>query len=229
MPFRFEPASSSAAASPKKKPMTLRDSKLGDSYYAFLNKHILPALEYASVSPNQLTISGLVFALLVPFGFYLNPGYGFALMLVSGIADTLDGALSRKQGNGSRYGAFLDSTTDRAADFSFLFGFWVLFWNEQRFLLATGLIFSGIFLTFLISYTKARAEGLNGSCRAGFMGRETRTIYLLIWAALLSLLEGARQILLWGGLLLFWGAVLATLIQRLAHISGELREQERQD
>jgi CDP-diacylglycerol--glycerol-3-phosphate 3-phosphatidyltransferase len=192
-------------------------------YYAFLAGGILPFLQRAAVSPNQLTMLGFGLAVLVPAGFFHHPWYGFALMLFSGMADTLDGQLSRTQGNGSVFGAFLDSTLDRAADFLFLFGFWILFWGEAGFLLASSLFFSVMLFTLLISYAKARAEGLGSTCQAGFMGRAARTIYLLLWALLISLFAGFRQPLLWGGLALYWGLTLTTLAQRLIHISRRLR------
>jgi CDP-diacylglycerol---glycerol-3-phosphate 3-phosphatidyltransferase len=159
----------------------------------------------------------------VPAGFFFHPWYGFACMLLSGIADTLDGQLSRVRGNGSAFGAFLDSTLDRASDFLFLAGFWILFWGEPRLLLATSLLASGMFFTFLISYAKARAEGLGSSCQEGFMGRAARTIYLLLWALLIGLFPGGRQPLLWGGLALYGLLTMATLVERMIHIDRRLR------
>lgn len=202
---------------------SFRDSKLAGYYYAFLAKNIVPLLQKTAVSPNQLTILGFGFAVLVPAGFLFHPWYGFIFMLLSGMADTLDGQLSRAQGNGSAFGAFLDSTLDRASDFLYLSGFWILFWNGPRFLLATAILASATFFTFLISYAKARAEGLGGSCQRGFMGRAPRTIYLLLWALLISLFAQSRQPLLWGGLALYWLLTMATLVERLIHIKGRLR------
>ena len=120
-------SASSRSEDLEKKTTSLRDTKLAGYYYTFLAENILPFLEKAAVSPNQLTILGFVFAVLVPAGFLFHPWYGFAFMLLSGMADTLDGQLSRVQGNGSIFGAFLDSTLDRASDFLFLAGFWILF------------------------------------------------------------------------------------------------------
>lgn len=222
MTFRCQPASSQSEDLGKKS-TNIRDSRLASYYYAFLAQNILPFFEKASISPDQLTILGFVFAVLVPVGFLFHPWYGFAFILISGMADTLDGQLSRVQGNGSAYGAFLDSTLDRASDFFFLSGFWILFWGQPHFLLATALLASATFLTFLISYAKARAEGLGSSCQKGFMGRAARTIYLLLWALAICLFVGSRQPLLWGGLALYWVLTAATLAERLIHITHRLR------
>jgi CDP-diacylglycerol---glycerol-3-phosphate 3-phosphatidyltransferase len=203
--------------------MTLRDSRIAGHYYGLLHKGILPLLKRISISPNQLTFVGFGLAVLVPAGFYSHPGYGFALILFSGITDTMDGLLSRIQGNGSIYGAFLDSTLDRASDLLFLAGFWILFWNKPYFLLATSLVFAGFCSTFLISYTKARAESLGGSCIVGFMERPARIVFLLAWALMLSLFGETRQTLLWGGLIFYLLLTTATLIQRLAWIRRQLK------
>ncbi|MDA8165329.1 MAG: CDP-alcohol phosphatidyltransferase family protein [Desulfobacteraceae bacterium] len=220
MALRWQPASTENL---ERKEAGLRDSKIAGYYYGFLGGAVLPLLHKAAITPNQLTILGLFFALLVPAGFFFHPWYGFAFMLLSGMADTLDGQLSRVQGNGSAFGAFLDSTLDRAADFLFLGGFWVLFWGGPRFLLATGLLAAAMFFTFLISYAKARAEGLGSSCQEGLMGRAPRTIYLLLWAFLVGLLPAARQPLLWGGLALYGALTAATLVERLVRIGRRLR------
>jgi CDP-diacylglycerol---glycerol-3-phosphate 3-phosphatidyltransferase len=202
--------------------MTLRDSRTAGYYYAFLNKSILPLLQRTSISPNQLTILGFALAALVPAGFYADPWYGFALMLFSGVSDTLDGLLSRVKGNGSVFGAFLDSTLDRASDIFFLAGFWILFWGEPHLILATSLFFSAFFSTFLISYTKARGESLGSSCQVGFMGRSARIIFQLVWALLLSLFVEIRPALLWSGLVLYLVLTMGTVAQRLAYISRQL-------
>jgi CDP-diacylglycerol---glycerol-3-phosphate 3-phosphatidyltransferase len=202
--------------------MTLRDSRIAGYYYAFLNKSILPLLQRTSISPNQLTLLGFGFAALVPAGFYVDPWYGFVLILFSGISDTLDGLLSRARGNGSVFGAFLDSTLDRASDLLFLAGFWILFWGELHLLLATTLFFSAFFFTFLISYTKARGEGLGTSCQIGLMGRAPRIIFQLFWALLLGLFVEIRAALLWSGLVLYLVLTMATVVQRLVYVSRQL-------
>jgi CDP-diacylglycerol---glycerol-3-phosphate 3-phosphatidyltransferase len=220
MALRYQQTSS--AETLEKKRMTLRDSRAAEWYLAFLSKSVLPLLKHTAVSPNQITILGFGLALLVPVGFYLDPLYGFLFILFSGVTDSLDGLLSRVQGNGSIFGAFLDSTLDRASDLFFLAGFWVLFLDRPYLPLATALFFSSVLFTFLISYTKARSEGLGSFCRVGFMGRAARIIFLLVWALLLILFVETRLMLLWGGLVLYTGLTLGTVIQRLVHIGRRL-------
>ncbi|MFO8032656.1 MAG: CDP-alcohol phosphatidyltransferase family protein [Desulfohalobiaceae bacterium] len=196
--------------------MELRDTALARAYFALQEKTSLAWLGSTRITANQLTILGLLLALLVPGAFFLHPWLGLVFMGLSAAADSLDGPLARKRGEQSSLGAFVDSTSDRVADFFYLCGFWVLFWQQtqQRFL-ATFLVFSAFLLTVLISYIKARIEGLGGTCQVGLLGRAPRTIYLLCWALLLALWPAGQGLLLWGGLALFWLLSLFTVIQRL--------------
>jgi CDP-diacylglycerol---glycerol-3-phosphate 3-phosphatidyltransferase len=203
--------------------MTLRDSRIAGYFYSFLNRSILPLLKRTSISPNQLTLIGFGLAALVPVGFYADPWFGFFFILFSGLTDTLDGLLSRALGNGSVFGAFLDSTLDRASDLFFLAGFWILFWGEPHLLLITSLFYLAFFLTFLISYIKARVEGLGSSCQIGFMGRSARVIFQLVWALLLALFVEIRMELLWSGLTLYLVLTMGTVVQRLTHINRQLK------
>jgi CDP-diacylglycerol--glycerol-3-phosphate 3-phosphatidyltransferase len=136
------------------------------------------ALARARVAPNLLTAAGLVIAacagLAVALGHLL---LGFVLLVASALCDVLDGDVARHTpGRVSRFGAFLDSTSDRVSEAFILGGLligqafhgggftwlWVLLWL---------LAFSG---SFLVSYTRARAEGLGLSCQVGFADRTLR-------------------------------------------------------
>ncbi len=196
--------------------MDLRNSLLARAYFALLDKSLLTWLKKSQISPNQLTLLGLFIAVLVPAGFLLHSWLGFFCLGLSAAADSLDGPLARHRGEQSLLGAFLDSTADRIADFFYLCGFWILFWlqTDKRFL-ASLLVFSAFLLTVLISYIKARIEGLGGSCNLGLMGRAPRTIYLICWAFLLALFTGQQELLLWSGLILLWLLLLFTVGQRL--------------
>jgi phosphatidylglycerophosphate synthase len=196
--------------------MELRDTALARAYFALQEKTSLAWLKSTRITANQLTILGLLLACLVPGAFYVHPWLGLVCLGLSAAADSLDGPLARHRGQQSTLGALLDSTADRVADFCYLSGFWVLFWQQSQLrFLATLLVFSAFLLTVLISYIKARTEGLGGSCQVGLLGRAPRTIYLLLWALLLALWPAGRDVLLWGGLGLFWLLCLFTVIQRL--------------
>jgi CDP-diacylglycerol--glycerol-3-phosphate 3-phosphatidyltransferase len=207
--------------------MSLRESGLGRAYCRAIEQGLIPALAASRLSANQLTVAGALLAAFVPLGFWASPWLGLVLLALSAMADTLDGPLSRALNNPTRWGAFLDSTVDRASDFFYLTGFWVLFLERGRAGVAeTLLAFSAAFLGLLISYARARAEGLGLECKVGIFDRGPRTIYLLVWALALCLMPDARLFVLWTGLLVFWGLALITVLQRMEHVWKELRRQE---
>ncbi|MGW8187101.1 MAG: CDP-alcohol phosphatidyltransferase family protein [Desulfobacterales bacterium] len=195
--------------------MTLRKSFLAEPYYRWLDKRILPHVNQLTLSPNQFTLVGFLLAAAVPIGFCINPVVGLLFMIISGIADTLDGLLARRRNAASAFGAFLDSTLDRISDFFYLFAFWILFWNANRFILASGLIFASSLTTVMISYVKARSEALGGICDIGLMERGWRTIYLIIWAFLVSVLPPFVDPILWTGLVLYFVLTSITVVQRI--------------
>ena len=168
--------------------MALRNSILADYFYRFLKRTHLSKIEDSLLKPNQLTVLGLVLAVFVPFGFYVHPFWGLLFMALSGFADAMDGLVAKNQGINTVFGAFLDSSFDRISDFFYLFGFWVLFWRSEQLIVASALILFSILFTFMISYTKARIEGLGGTCEVGLMERGARTLYLIVWAFLLCIL-----------------------------------------
>jgi CDP-diacylglycerol--glycerol-3-phosphate 3-phosphatidyltransferase len=197
--------------------MTLRKSFLAEPYYRWLDKRILPHVNQLTLSPNQFTLVGFLLAAAVPIGFFLNPLFGLLFMLISGIADTLDGLLARRRNAASVFGAFLDSTLDRISDFFYLLGFWILFWNVNRFTLASGLIFASSLATVMISYVKMRSEALGGTCNIGLMERGWRTIYLIIWAFLVCVLPPFVELVLWVGLVLYFLLTSTTVLQRIIY------------
>ena len=203
--------------------MDLRTSAIGNGYYHLLENWLLPLVNRWNLKPNQLTVTGVALAALVPPGFFLHPVVGFVLMGLSGVADSLDGVLAKKRGTCSTEGAFLDSSLDRISDFFYLFGFWILFRQESYFWLSTALVFTAMLLTVMISYVKARAEALGATCRVGLMERGWRTVYLLFWALLVVVLPSVRTVILWSGLLVYVLLTLHTASQRIRHIRLQLR------
>ena len=203
--------------------MKLRNSFLARSFYLFLEKSIIPKLADTAVTPNHFTLTGFMLALLVPFGFYCHPFWGLFFMLLSGASDVLDGLMARSQDKTTIIGAFLDSSLDRFSDFCFIFGFWVLFWETDHILLASAVIFITMFLTFFISYIKARASSVGIETETGLMERGLRTVYLMVWAFILGLFPSAANRILWTGLVLFCGLCLYTIVQRLGYVVSALK------
>jgi phosphatidylglycerophosphate synthase len=148
----------------------------------FLDAPLGPIAKRIPVSPNTLTISGFLMTVLAAFIIPQNLKLGGILILIGGIFDMLDGMVARTKGKTSNFGAFLDSVLDRYSDA-------FLFLSLSYYLAANG-NHTGSFVSlgtlvgaFLISYARARAEGLGVSCHTGIMERPERII-LLIFATI---------------------------------------------
>lgn len=180
--------------------MSLRNSFLGNIYYTVLERSILSKIKKKDINPNKITILGGIVALFVPLGFYISEYLGAMLILLSAICDSLDGQFARNKGRIEKFGAFLDSTVDRLSDFFYLLGLWIIALHTQHRILLTLLLFIALCLTLLFSYTKARIEGLGGTCNVGLMERAKRVIFILILTLLLPLFNH-NTLLLYGTIL----------------------------
>ncbi len=195
--------------------MDLRHSSIGRLYYAVLERFILGRLASLGLGPNHLTLAGPLLAALAPLGFWLHPLAGGAVILISALADSLDGLAARRWGKTTTRGAFLDSCMDRLADVFYLMGFWVLFRPGPHLLAAGLLIMASIASTFLISYAKARAESLAMKPGKGAMTRAPRVILLLIWSLTLAAFPSSRHAILWSGLVVYLAATSASAAFRI--------------
>ena len=187
-----------------------------------LTRPIVDGLIRWGVRPNTITTVGtlLVVASAVAFGMG-KPRLGGLLYLVSGIVDTLDGAVARAKAQTTTFGAFYDSTLDRVGDGATFMGiavYYLLAVPEAVALRETAIIICmvAIIASLLVSYARARAEGLGIDCRVGLVQRAERIVGL----GVPTVLFGAGR----EGLLLFWiVAILAlasvfTVIQRFVYV-----------
>ncbi len=146
--------------------------------YRPLSVPVASRLARTSVTPVQVTLVSAVFALggAVAVGFrqYL---LGVLLTLVGAITDCVDGDLARVTGKTSRAGAYLDSVLDRWTDAALIVG---LGWSDiERFGPAAALALVG---SFLVSYTRSRAQSLGVDPRHGIAGRDARMLILMVGA-----------------------------------------------
>lgn len=132
------------------------------------------------VSPNQLTLAGLVLSVgvgvLIALGLFPWAG---ALLLLSGALDMLDGALARLTGQATRFGAVLDSTVDRASEAVVLGGL-LVFYVQAENQLPAYLAFVFLVGSFLVSYVRARAEGAGLKGEVGVLPRGERVVLLAV-------------------------------------------------
>ena len=152
------------------------------------------------VPPNLLTIFGFLMNVGVAWIISRGPDYFLiagGLIVVAGIFDLLDGAVARITNRVTKFGALLDSTLDRLSDAVLLFGLlWYYAW-QQNASTETILIFAAIVGSLLVSYVRARAEGLGLDCEVGIMRRTIRILTLAI-ALMLSTFEPLLLVALWG-------------------------------
>jgi CDP-diacylglycerol--glycerol-3-phosphate 3-phosphatidyltransferase len=141
----------------------------------------------ARLRPNHLTVAGL--GVSIAAAYVLSMGrlrWGAVLLAVAGLFDFFDGAVARLAGSDSDYGAFLDSVVDRYSDLAVLLG--ILVYYETRGdttgSIATMATLAG---TFMVSYTKARAQSIGLRCEVGIMERPERLIALIAGATFLVL------------------------------------------
>lgn len=135
----------------------------------------------SGVTPNALTIIGL--AANVAVAIALAAGYlrvGGVLILLFGTLDMLDGALARVTGQSSTFGAFLDSTLDRFSEAALLLGLIVYYQGSDAWYatLAVVLCYLTAVGSLMVSYTRARAEGLHLGAEIGWFQRPERIIAL---------------------------------------------------
>lgn len=187
-----------------------------------LTKPVVGRLVRAHVRPNTITTigAGIVIGSAVAFGLS-EIRLGGLLLLVSGLFDILDGQVARVGGSGSTFGAFYDSTLDRVGEAALFGGIALHFMRNglppAQATLGVMLAITALAASLLVSYTRARAEGLGLECKVGIAARAER--FLLLGAPTLVLGNA------WGGRLLFWiVAVLAlvtaiTVIQRIIYVA----------
>jgi phosphatidylglycerophosphate synthase len=181
---------------------------LGAKLGHFLDSPLGPIAKRIPLSPNILTIVGFLITVVAALVIPNNLRLGGVLILIGGIFDMLDGIVARTGGKTTRFGAFLDSVLDRYSDaFIFLAIAWYLDKNGNH----TGAFISlGTLIgAFLISYARARSEGLGESCNTGIMERPERII-LLIFATI----TGWLVPVLWIMLIL----THITVVQRVYHV-----------
>ncbi|CAN5851667.1 hypothetical protein BH23ACT12_BH23ACT12_06120 [soil metagenome] len=197
---------------------------------AALQRVVLPvggAIGRAGITPNMITVLGffvtIAAAVAVARGHFLLGGL---ILIVGSVSDMLDGAVARATGKMSSGGAFLDSVLDRLSD-AVVFVALIWFYThgfvrvpappvesggfEEGFTYHLGLQLSlaGLVLSLMVSYVRARAEGLGYACDVGIAERPER-IFILCTGLILNLMIPALVILV--------AATAVTVVWRFVHV-----------
>ena len=167
---------------------------------------VLAALGF---TPNRVTLLGLalsgVAAWLAATDMLVLAG---GVFLLSGLLDLLDGALARRTGAATRFGGFLDSVGDRAGEAALLLGVLLLALDRDDSTLAL-LVYLALVSSMMVSYTRARAEGLGIPGAVGLLTRPERVV-LLSFALFTGLLKPVLGVVA--------ALALVTVLQRVRHV-----------
>ena len=180
-----------------------------------LTSPIIAILSKSRVTPNILTLANLalniVAASVIATGQFLLGG---VLILAAGVFDLLDGALARATKRTTKFGAVLDSTVDRISEAATLCGLLVWYVPQEGGTLEIVLVLAVLIGSFLVSYIRARAEGLGWQCQVGLFTRAERVIVLAV-GLLVS------RIFVYGvfvALCILAVFVFVTVVQRLVYV-----------
>ena len=180
-------------------------------------------LHRIGVSPDAITLLGTAGVVTGALVYYPHGAFfGGSLFITAFIfSDMLDGAVARARGGGGRWGAFLDSTLDRVGDSAIFAGLAIFYVRHADVLLASLVLFC-LISGSLISYIKARAEGLGMTCNVGFAERPERLLIVLVSTGFAGIFK--RPVIHQAGLWVLAAASLYTIGQRLV----EVRRQSQQ-
>lgn len=212
----------------------LKGTAVEAAYYRFLGRYLVPCCIFLRLKPNHLSLLGMFSGLGAGITFIFSPFWGGILTIFSGLLDTLDGALARELNLTKKQGAYLDSVLDRYSECWILIGIWGYFQRKSNATpLITLTIFFVLFGSTMVSYTRARAEGLRVSCLVGLFQRGERIISIGLAGMVNSLVNftarvnetallGQDAVLIVALILLAVGTNL-TALWRLFHVLNKLR------
>ncbi|MBI4688240.1 MAG: CDP-alcohol phosphatidyltransferase family protein [Nitrospirae bacterium] len=187
---------------------------IGAKFGHFLDKPLTPFLKNLNINPNSLTIAGFVITSIAAIVIHQNLLLGGIIILAGGFLDMLDGIVARITGRTTDFGAFLDSVLDRYSDSFLLASFSWYFFKINS---ITGMLLSiGTMAgALIVSYTKARAEGLGRACNTGLMERPERIMLLSLGAV-----TGWVLPVMW----LMFILTHITALQRIYHVWNVMRQ-----
>jgi len=202
----------------------LRD-RLREAFSRYLETPATRLLVALGVSPDALTVTGFTIAIgaacLAGAGLFLAAGLVF---LAASVLDMLDGALARATDRVNAGGALLDSVTDRLSEGALLIGIGVnaalAGMSQGRLIVTVALLLSALLFSQMVSYIRARGEGLGIACKVGLMTRPERVMLLSLGLVLQGVGVDPSLLVTVG---IVAGLSLTTMIQRFVHVRRQLR------
>jgi len=184
----------------------------------YLTQPIVRLIARTPITPNTLTVCSLLItviaAVLIVQGYLFVAGF---VVLFAGIFDILDGALARTTNRVTKFGGALDSTLDRLAEAVIFIGLLVVYARDKA-IGEVALVGVALISSLLVSYVRARAEGLGIECQVGIFTRSERIIVIV-----LGLLFSHFDYVLIGALIIITIFSIFTVIQRLYHVWKQTR------
>jgi CDP-diacylglycerol--glycerol-3-phosphate 3-phosphatidyltransferase len=189
------------------------------------------------ITPNVVTTVGFI-GNLVAMWFFLDAaiafeegtrtpfaliGWGGFIILAAGLFDMMDGRLARTGNMSSTFGALWDSTLDRYSELVTLFAISLLFIKAGWFWMGVT-TFGAMIGSIMVSYVRARAEGLDIECKVGLMQRPERVVITAVGA----IIAGCTEELWWlaGGMIVIAVLTNITAFWRVAHCYKALNERD---
>ena len=196
-------------------------NKYARAFFSAIFRPIAQLLLRLGISPDVVTIVGTVGVAFGALWFYPRGDFlvGTLFITVFVFSDMLDGNMARLSGRSSTWGAYLDSTLDRVGDAA-IFGGLVLYFagKGDNFLMAC-LALACLVLGSVVSYAKARAEGLGMQANVGIAERADRLVAVLVTTGLVGWF--LPEIVLTVVLTLLAAASFITVVQRMLMVRGQ--------
>src|SRR5690606_26872710 len=157
-------------------------NKYARAFFTKLFTPIARLLIRLGISPDVVTVVGTLGVCIGALAFYPRGKFLAGTLFITAFVffDTLDGIMARMNNRSSRWGAFLDSTLDRIADASIFGGLVLWYAGGGANPLMAGLALACLILGMVVSYARARAEGLGMTANVGIAERAERLVLVLV-------------------------------------------------
>lgn len=144
---------------------------------------VITMLAKAKITPNMVTWFGLFINIIGAYFAAIGQFVTAAIIILfASIFDMIDGSLARRTNQKSKFGGFLDSVTDRVSEAAVYLALIIYYYYIYKGPDNYGIVlsFCAMFLSFMVSYLRARAGGLKIDCSAGIFTRPERMVVLII-------------------------------------------------